>query len=126
MSILDAFGLGWESWPWDLTAEAAAKQRKGYDIRAAKAISWQAVPLSAFPQEGIFGHGRDWFISNDIAFFSTTDGENLLLVQNTWHGFPDPPEWGLASRPVNQNDKRWDQWGFFPKIPRKWRVPGET
>lgn len=21
-----------------------------------------------------------------------------LLIQNTWHGWPDPPEWGLASR----------------------------
>ncbi|MEA1675794.1 hypothetical protein [Nitrospirillum sp. BR 11163] len=126
MSILGALGLGWESWPWDLPADAAAEQRKGYDIRAAKAITWQAVPFNAFPQEGLFGHERDWFITNDIAFFSTMDGESLILVQNTWHGFPDPPEWGLASRPSNRNDVRWAQWGFFPNIPKKWYVPGES
>jgi hypothetical protein len=27
---------------------------------------------------------------------------DIILIQNTWHGFPDPPEWGLASRPAGQ------------------------
>jgi len=49
-----------------------------------------------FPDGGIFGQPRDWFVSNDIVCVAISDTEELILIQNTWHGFPDPPEWGLG------------------------------
>jgi hypothetical protein len=51
------------------------------------------------------------------------DGEDLLLIRNIWFGFPDPPEWGLASRPTGMSDADWKHWGHFPDIPEAWVLP---
>ncbi len=119
----DAVLPEWEAIPYDLTGEAAEEQRRGFHARASKPIICAPVPFKTFPAAGIFGHARDWFSDNEIACYASFDGEDLLLIQNTWHGFPDPPEWGLASRPAGTAVARWAMWGHFPKLPTAWTVP---
>jgi hypothetical protein len=114
----------WEPIPWGLAADAADEQEQGFHHRALKHIAWRAVPYKSFPGEGIFGHQHDWFAGHDIEFYASFDGEDLVLIRNLWHGFPDPPEWGLASRPLGRPDVEWESWGHFPKIPEAWSVPG--
>jgi hypothetical protein len=58
-----------------------------------------------------------------VEFVASHDGEDLLLIRNIWFGFPDPPEWGLASRPNGRNDVKWMQWGYFADLPSRWIVP---
>lgn len=113
----------WEPMPRDLSGEAADTQEQGFHRRAMKPIAWHEVPRKAFPPKGIFGHARDWFISAEVDFFASFDGEDLLLLRSTWHGFPDPPEWGLASRQCGRVDVPWTMWGRFPDLPVGWSVP---
>lgn len=116
----------WEPIPWDMSGEAADEQEREFHKRAMMPIMWRKIPWKAFPSNGIFGHGRDWFASNEIAYFAIFDDEEFILIQNPWHGFPDPPEWGLASRPNGKHDDKWSFWGHFPKLPEKWTLIGET
>ncbi|MBN3726007.1 hypothetical protein [Burkholderia sp. Ac-20379] len=113
----------WEPIPWNMTGAAVDAQELGFHVRARKPIHWTCTPWHDFPQSGIFGRDREWFSSNDIAFYATFEGEELILIQNTWHGFPDPPEWGLASRPAGQAEASWSQWGHFPDLPTAWVMP---
>jgi hypothetical protein len=119
----DAVAPEWEPAPWTMAAAAADEQERGFHRRATRSISWERVPWAAFPPEGIFGHDSDWFSSFEVHFVASSDGEDLLLIQNIWHGWPDPPEWGLASRPSGRTDVRWQRWGHFPVLPSAWIVP---
>lgn len=113
----------WEPAPWPMEDEAANRQERGFHERALKSIEWQAIPWKDFPAEGMFGQQKDWFSSADVEFFASIDGENMLLIRNVWFGFPDPPEWGLASRPADQTDSEWLRWGYFPDLPKTWVLP---
>jgi hypothetical protein len=113
----------WEPHPFDLSGGAAALQEQGFRERAGKAILWTKVPDRDFPADGIFGRDKDWFASLDIEFFASCNGEDLVLIHHAWFGFPDPPEWGLLSRPAGLDDVQWSMWGYFPKLPQNWTVP---
>ncbi len=113
----------WEPHPWDLSGRAADAQELGFHKRANKAITWQKFPFTAFPAEGIFGRGLDWFRSLDVEFYASCDGEDFILIQNDWCGFPDPPEWGLASRASGGHDAKWEMWGYVPTLPEPWKMP---
>jgi hypothetical protein len=119
----DPYNPEWEPIPWNASEDVAAEQERGFHQRAKAAIAWKLVPLDDFPIEGIFGRPREWFRSNDIVFFASHAGEDLVLIQNTWSGWPDPPEWGLASRPSGMSDAEWIHWGHFPRLPARWTLP---
>ncbi|MGB3847302.1 MAG: hypothetical protein WA940_15630 [Sphingopyxis sp.] len=113
----------WEPAPWPMDADASDLQEQGFHDRAQLAIQWSPIPWNAFPEDGIFGHPKDWLLSVDAAFFATVGEEDLLLIDNTWSGWPDPPRWGLASRAKGQNNQPWDRWGHFPHLPSASHVP---
>jgi hypothetical protein len=102
-----------------MDAEAANKQERGFHRRAQTVLRWSVIPWQDFPPGGIFGHEKDRLASNDVAFFASADGEDFFLIDNTWHGFPDPPRWGLVSR----LDGEWNHWGHVPTLPAMWDVP---
>ncbi|MDG2535583.1 hypothetical protein P6144_18120 [Sphingomonas sp. HITSZ_GF] len=113
----------WEPIPWDMRGKAADAQERGFHARATKEIEWTRVPVLDFPAEGVLGHDRDWFRSREVDFYAVQDGEELILWDNVWFGFPDPPRWGLASRAGAGEE--WVSWGHFPDLPACWSVPGE-
>ena len=112
----------WEPVPYTLTGEPADIQERGFFERAQKLIRWEPVPWQKFPPDGVFGRDREWFSTIDAEFIASQDGEDLVLIQNACHGFPDPPEWGLASKPT-QRVVAWTHWGHFPNLPDAWIVP---
>ena len=116
----------WEPAPWPMDPDAAAKQELGFHARAQIAIDWQPIPWDPFPEDGLLGHTREWFSSADVSFYAVHDGEDLILIDNVWSGFPDPPRWGLATRPSGHEHKSWTRWGHFRDIPQAWRVPFEA
>jgi hypothetical protein len=120
---LESTDAEWEPIPWDAPEHTAEEMYAGYAERAAKPIHWQQVPFLDFPEEGLLGHGREWFARHDIACFSAADGEDLLLIDSIWSGWPDPPRWGLASRPSGSAESRWRMWGYFRDVPPTWTVP---
>jgi hypothetical protein len=115
----------WEGVPWPLTGLEADAQETGFHTRAGAAIVWIAIDWNSFPAEGIFGLDRSWFSGRDVRFVASTADEDLLLIHNSWFGFPDPPEWGLASRPSTDQKQPWRHWGHFSRLPSAWTVPGE-
>lgn len=110
----------WEPIPWDAPEVVAAAQAKGFEHRSCMPLVWTKLDWENFPEEGIFGKTRDWFISEDVAYVTTFESEDLILFQNLWYGFPDPPEWGLASRAAGNVDAKWEMWGHFPTWPQAW------
>lgn len=113
----------WEPIPWDAKGPEVDEQEHGFHQRALKPLVWTKVDWKAFPPQGIFGCDRDWFVKHDIEYFTTFDGEELLLADNVWFGWPDPPRWSLASRPASQPNVPWKMWGSFSDIPKAWNVP---
>ena len=114
----------WEPSPYDLTGEAAELQESGFQERAKWPISWVRLPRwDEFPTEGILGRDREFFLSIDAVCYASCEGEDLLLMQNAWFGWPDPPEWGLVSKVAQPSGTKWRPWGYFPRCPRRWKVP---
>lgn len=111
----------WGPVPWDAKGPEVAEQERGFQERARKPLVWTKVDWNNFPPDGVLGKGRDWFIDNDIEHVTTFDGEDLILIRNSWSGFPDPPEWGLASRPAGDEQAKWQPWGHFPDLPAAWQ-----
>lgn len=121
-----AFDPSWEPVQWDLSFVASIKQKQGYRKRSNIPIQWCQVPYGDFPKEGLIGKQREWFMSNDVAYIAKHADEELILIRNTWHGFPDPPEWGLASRVTGEKEAKWMNWGHFPDLPSRWIFPGNA
>lgn len=113
----------WEPIPWDTADETAETMYSGFIERAATPIHWREVPFADFPEEGLLGHGRQWFVDHDVGFFGASEEEDLLLMDKVWFGWPDPPRWGLASRPRGRPDCAWQMWGNFPDPPATWTFP---
>lgn len=113
----------WEPTPWDARYPEVDEQASGFRRRALKPLVWRKIDWQNFPSEGIFGYDRAWFSSNEIVCVATFDGEDLILDRAFWHGWPDPPEWGLASRPAGEVGSAWRLWGCFANLPSTWTVP---
>ena len=113
----------WEPIPWHEVGSQREEQERGFQKRALKPVAWKKVNWTAFPEAGIFGQTKDWFSRHEIAYVATFDAEDLVLIQNAFFGFPDPPEWGLASRPARNAAATWEMWGHFPELPAAWQVP---
>ena len=121
----DAVFPEWEPVPWDAKGPHVDEQERGFHQRALQPLVWIPVDWNDFPATGVFGRDRDWFVSHDIAYVTTFDGEDLVLIDNTWCGFPDPPRWGLASRPAGNADTTWQMWGHFATLPSAWKLPAD-
>jgi hypothetical protein len=119
----DKVNPAWEPIPWDAKGLIVEEQKAGFYLRSLKLIAWTKVDWNSFPECVIFGHDRDWFIRHDVAYVATFDNEDLILIRNTWFGFPDPPEWGLATRSAGDSAASWMMWGHFPVLPSIWEVP---
>jgi hypothetical protein len=61
--------------------------------------------------------------SLDVEYFATHDFEDWLLMRLVYHGFPDPPEWRLATRAAGEFGKPWNSWGYFAHLPEAWNMP---
>ena len=116
----------WEPVPWPLGGKLADRQELGFRERARLPIQWQPIPWQPFPSGGIFGLQKERLMSLDAAYFATMGTEDLLLVDNSWFGWPDPPRWGLISRLRDRNDLPWGHWGHFSDLPADWIVPTEA
>ncbi len=114
---------GWEPVPWDAGEAVASRQRLGFLERVGWAVVWYAIPWRAFPAGGVFGHDKSSLIRAEITACSTHGGEDMLLVRRAWNAWPDPPEWGLATRTEGARNMAWQDWGSFPMLPSAWQVP---
>jgi len=81
-----------------------------FEAFALQPVIWRPVEAAVWRHE--------W---GDVAapdFDALVDGQRIALVQETWHGFPDPPEWCLQVFDEAQAD--WIRLGNFAGWPRGW------
>ena len=90
----------WEADPSDTSDAIADAQLAGFRERAVKLVDWTSIRK---PVRSVFGIESAKLIGGDVEFYATHDGEDMLLMQLAWHGFPDPPTWRLATRPSGSN-----------------------
>jgi hypothetical protein len=123
---MNSAGNAWEADPWNASDSIADHQLAGFEERSNLPLKW--VKLSAMlHQDGkLFGMESEWHAELDIEFCSVHNDEDLVLMQLIWHGFPDPPEWRLASRPSGQYDSPWESWGYFADLPKAWEFSKDT
>ena len=112
----------WEADPWDASDEVAEVQLAGFHERLARAIDWTSI-LEV--DRSFSGVDVQTLRGADVQFCATHDGEDMLLMQLFWHGFPDPPEWRLMTRPT-ESRSQWMSWGYFADLPENWRFPSGT
>lgn len=107
----------WEPDPWDASDAEAASQFEGFEIRSAKPLIWFPIRSA---KGLVFGTDAQKLINADVEYFATYDDEDMILMRLAWHGFPDPPEWRLATRPSSGRQEPWKVWGYFAKLPDPW------
>jgi hypothetical protein len=54
-------------------------------------------------------------------YVSEFDGKRWFLFDRDWFGWPDPPEWGLAS--YEADGEGWRFFDDFDVLPDNWIVP---
>lgn len=72
----------WEPIPWNAEGTQFDEQESGFYQRALKPLVWTKVNWKDFPKNGIFGRDRDWFVRRNIAYVTTFDNEDLILIRN--------------------------------------------
>ena len=120
MDRMNSASNDWEADPWDASDEVADVQLAGFRERTAKAIIWASIRDAGL---SVFGTEVTKLRGADVEFYAVHDGEDMLLMRLDWHGFPDPPELRLATRPSNRADLSWSPWGYFADLPERWRMP---
>jgi hypothetical protein len=110
----------WEADPWNASDAIADAQLAGFETRAVMPIVWTSIRTAG---PFVFGMDVTKLIGADVEFHATHGGEDMILMQLAWHGFPDPPEWRLATRPCDAVDQQWESWGYFEDLPEAWTVP---
>ncbi len=114
----------WEPMPFDANIVQRVQQQMVYKRLATLSIRWTLVKVETFPKDGLFGKDLAFFTGIDAFAHASFENEDMVLIRNAWHGFPDPPEWGLIARPRSSDGSKWQPCGYFPKLPSAWIVPG--
>lgn len=111
----------WEASPYTLRFDKALLQRIGFRKRARLTINWSMVSYPEYVGKQLFGLTYQQLTDLEVACFATVNGEELLLLQAIWFGWPDPPEWGLIGRIADET--QWQDWGRFSEVPVNWTLP---
>ena len=84
-------------------------------------LAWRRATANDWPPVKSLGYDHNWARKTGTGFVAEHGDELLYLIDRDWFGFPDPPQWGLAS--FNQKTRKWRLWGNFDDLPMGWKVP---
>lgn len=95
--------------------------RRGFRLRAGWPLTWRHAATHEWPPLPITADDFAWSREAGIGLVAEHGDEMLFLIDRDWFGWPDPPQWGLASYDRNRN--RWALWGDFDEWPKAWQRP---
>ncbi|MGI4733483.1 MAG: hypothetical protein ACRYFW_17320 [Janthinobacterium lividum] len=113
--------VGWEPIPWKLSFLRSRWIKRAFRERTQLALDWRPAVEADWPPEEVLSDDLDWVRKTGTGFVADRGNERLFLFNRDWFGWPDPPEWGLAS--VGNFDGKWHLWGSFDTLPETWKVP---
>ncbi|WP_434405745.1 hypothetical protein [Sphingobium sp. DN12] len=111
----------WEANPWKLGFFKARSMKSGYRERIAWPLEWRPAAENDWPPMSELGDDHDWARKMGTGFVAEFGNEILYLIDRDWFGWPDPPQWGLAS--FDRTSETWRLWGNFSDLPINWTVP---
>jgi hypothetical protein len=95
--------------------------KRGYRERASWPLNWWRASLDDWPPISALGDDYDWARKMGTGFVTEFGDEVLFLIDRDWFGWPDPPQWGLAS--FHKGQGKWALWGNFAVLPNAWKIP---
>jgi hypothetical protein len=84
------------------------------------AVSWRPATTEDWPPTKLLQGDLDWMRRTGTGYVSEFDGKRWFLFDRDWFGWPDPPEWGLASY---EPSRGWRFFDDFDVLPENWIVP---
>ena len=113
--------MGWEPNPWTLGIFRSRRIKSGFNERAHWPLNWRRAGVEDWPTLSSLGSDHDWARKSGTGFVAEYGDEQLFLIDRDWFGWPDPPQWGLASYDRTRN--KWRLWGNFDDVPTAWSLP---
>lgn len=111
----------WKADPWSLPFFRIWRRKAGLRLRTNWPLLWRLAGAEDGPPSALLGNDFDWANKTGTGFVAHHGDETLYLIDRDWFGWPDPPQWSLASY-----DRRQDRhyvWGDFAECPPAWRLP---
>ena len=105
---------------------AALAKRLGLTGRSATSpatwptTTWRPAATKDWPPTELVEGDLDWMRKTGTGYVSEFDGKKWFLFDRDWFGWPDPPEWGLASYQASEG---WRFFDDFDVLPEGWTVP---
>ena len=87
------------------------------------AATWRPAATEDWPQTDLLEGDLDWMRKVGTGYVSEFNGKMWFLFHRDWFGWPDPPEWGLASYKANEG---WRFFDDFDVLPGNWTVPKDS
>jgi hypothetical protein len=113
--------MAWEVNPWTLGFFRSRRIKLGFLERAGWPLTWRRAGLEDWPPVSALGDDHDWARKMGTGFVAEFGDETLFLIDRDWFGWPDPPQWGLAS--FDRAGAKWQLWGNSDTLPPAWTVP---
>ena len=82
--------------------------------------SWRPAVTEDWPPTEKLPGDLDWMRKTGTGYVSEFNGKRWFLFDRDWFGWPDPPEWGLASYATGEG---WRFFDDFDVLPDTWIVP---
>ncbi|WP_448661314.1 hypothetical protein ACG3SL_11740 [Sphingomonas sp. CJ20] len=95
--------------------------KSGFDARAGWPLDWRRAGSAEWPTGHALGRDHEWARRTGTGFVAEFDDETLFLIDRDWFGWPDPPQWSLASH--DRARDKWQLWGSFDDVPSAWKLP---
>jgi hypothetical protein len=88
------------------------------------ATTWRPATIEDWPPSDLLQGDLDWMRKTGTGYVSEFHGKRWFLFDRDWFGWPDPPEWGLAS--YEAAGEGWQFFDDFDVLPKNWIVPKVT
>ena len=87
------------------------------------AVTWRPALTEDWPPTELVQNDLDWMRKTGTGYVSEFNGKRWFLFDRDWFGWPDPPEWGLAS---HEAEEGWRFFDDFDLLPENWVVPKDS
>ena len=82
-------------------------------------VEWRSADEADWPPVERLTEDLDWMRRTGTGWSAEFDEKRWFLFDRDWFGWPDPPEWGLASFNTREG---WRFYNDFDVLPLNWIV----
>jgi hypothetical protein len=83
--------------------------------------TWRVATAEDWPPAELLGEDFDWARRTGTGLVADFKEKKWFLLHRDWFGWPDPPEWSLAS--FKADGEGWRFYDDFDVLPQNWVIP---